>query len=99
MHLKRVKHALPRDNNLIGHLFDWERANKGGHLLSGLPFGKLAKALLAGPHRGVDNLQEELPSPRVEDKNGPVDRFGGLKGGVGLECGEGETVRAGRVKN
>jgi hypothetical protein len=46
---------------------------KATHLLSCLPLGQLAQTLLACPHRGVDDLQEQLSSPRVEDEDCPVD--------------------------
>ena len=53
------------------------------HLLGSLPLGELAEALLAGPDGGVDDLEEELPSARVEDEDGTVD---GLCGQVALKC-------------
>lgn len=37
----------------------------------------LSETLLSCPHRCVDDLQEELTSPRVEDENGSIDRFCG----------------------
>ena len=43
----------------------------------------LSQTLLAGPHRRVDDLEEELASPGVEDEDGAVDGLGGqvtLKG-------------------
>ena len=46
------------------------------HLLSGLPLGELAEALLAGPDRGVDDLEEELPRARIEDEDGAIDGLG-----------------------
>ena len=33
----------------------------------------LSEALLAGPHRRVDDLEEELAGARVEDEDGSVD--------------------------
>jgi hypothetical protein len=58
------------------------RGQESAHLLGSLPLGELAQALLAGPHGGVDDLQEKLPSARVEDEDGAVD---GLRGQVALE--------------
>ena len=52
-------------------------------LLCCLPFGQLAQTLLASPHAGVDDLEEELAGPGVEDEDGTIDGFGGevtLKG-------------------
>ena len=52
-------------------------------LLCCLPLGQLAQTLLASPHAGVDDFQEELTSPGVEDEDGTIDWFGGqvaLKG-------------------
>ena len=47
----------------------------GAHLLGSLPLGELAQALLAGPHTGVDDLQEQLPGAGVENEDGAVDRL------------------------
>lgn len=52
------------------------------HLLGRLPLGQLREALLAGPHGGVDDLQEQLAGAGVEDEDGAVD---GLGGEVALE--------------
>lgn len=38
--------------------------------------GELGEALLARPHGGVDDLEEELAGARVEDEDGAVDRLG-----------------------
>lgn len=38
--------------------------------------GELREALLAGPHRGVDDLEEELAGARIEDEDGAVDGLG-----------------------
>lgn len=37
----------------------------------------LTKTFLSSPHRGVDNLEEELTGPRVEDEDGSIDGLGG----------------------
>ena len=42
----------------------------------------LSKTFLAGPHRRVDDLEEELASPGVEDEDGSID---GLCGQVTLK--------------
>lgn len=43
----------------------------------------LSQTLLSGPHRCVDDLEEKLACPWVEDKNGPIDWLGGQ---VTLKC-------------
>ena len=35
----------------------------------------LSETFLSSPHRGVNDLEEQLARPRVEDENGPVDRL------------------------
>ena len=52
-------------------------------LLCCLPLGQLAQTLLASPHAGVYDLQEELTSPGIEDEDGTIDGFGGQ---VALKC-------------
>jgi len=37
----------------------------------------LSQTFLAGPHRRVDDLEEELAGPGVEDEDGAVDWLGG----------------------
>ena len=37
----------------------------------------LTKTFLSGPHRRVDDLEEELPRAWVEDEDRPVDRLRG----------------------
>lgn len=64
-------------------------------LLGGLPLSQLAQTLLASPHTGVDDLEEELTSPGVEDEDGPIDGLGGqvaLKGFM-----DGHTVHIGVI--
>ena len=65
------------------------------HLLSGLPLGQLAQPLLAGPHAGVDDLEEELAGAGVEDEDGPVDGLGGQVALKGLV--DGHTVHVGVI--
>jgi len=76
MHFHRVQEALARDNELLGLLLQRQRADQRGHFLRGLPLGQLGQALLASPHRGVDDLQEQLPRARVEDEDRAVDGLG-----------------------
>ena len=83
MDLQWVQHALSGDNDLFGLFLHWQRADESSHLLSRLPLGQLTQSLLPRPHTGVDDLQEELASTRVEDEDGTIDWFGGqvtLKG-------------------
>lgn len=65
------------------------------HLLSCLPFGQLTQTLLASPHAGVDDLEEELTSPGVEDEDGPIDGLGGQVALKGLV--DGDTVYIGVI--
>ncbi len=58
------------------------------HLLSSLPLSQLTQTLLASPHAGVDDLEEELASPGVEDEDGPVDGLGGQVALKGLVNGD-----------
>lgn len=64
-------------------------------LLSSLPLGQLTQPLLASPHAGVDDLEEELASPGVEDKDGPIDGLGGQVALKGLV--DGDTVHVGVI--
>ena len=75
MHLQRIQHTLTGDDDLLGLFLYRQRTNEGRHLLGRFPLGQLAQTLLAGPHRGVDDLQEQLAGPRVEDEDGAVDRL------------------------
>jgi hypothetical protein len=52
--------------------------------------GELGEALLARPHRGVDDLEEELAGAGVEDEDGAVD-------GLGRQVACGVCVGAGGV--
>lgn len=47
------------------------------------PLTDLSETFLAGPHRCVDDLEEELTGPRIEDEDGSIDRLGRQ---VALEC-------------
>jgi len=92
MHLERVEHALAGDDDLLGLLLDGQRPDKGSYLFGCLPFGELAKALLTGPDRGVDDLEEELACARVENEDGAVDGLGGEVALVGLVDGDAVDV-------
>mmetsp|Transcript_35223 Transcript_35223/g.88355 ORF Transcript_35223/g.88355 Transcript_35223/m.88355 type:complete len:558 (+) Transcript_35223:1414-3087(+) len=76
VHLKGVQHALAAHDDALGLLLHRQRAHQRRHLLRRLPLGQLAQALLASPHAGVDDLQEELPRARIEDEDGAVDGLG-----------------------
>lgn len=43
------------------------------HLFRGLPLGQLSETLLPRPNARVDDLEEQLSRPRVEDENSSVD--------------------------
>ena len=75
MHLKRVKHALSRHDNLLRLLFNWQASDQSCHFFSSLPLCKLAKALLTSPHARVDNLEEQLTRLRVENEDGAINRL------------------------
>ena len=72
VHFERVKHALAGDDDLLRLLFDRERTNQCGHFFGSLPLGELPKTLLSGPNACVDDFEEQLSRPRVEDKDGAV---------------------------
>ena len=95
VHLERIEHSLPRHDNLLRLLLDGKRPYECRHLLRRFPFGKLAEALLARPRARVNNLEEELPGPRVEYEYGAVDRLGGEVALEGLV--DGDTVDVGVV--
>ena len=69
MHFKRVKHAFSRHNNLLWLFFHRQTSDKGCHLLSSLPLGQLAEALLAGPHARMDDLEEQLARLWIENED------------------------------
>ena len=83
MDLERVQHALPGHDDLLGLLLHRQGPDKGSNLLGRLPLGQLSQPLLSSPHRGVDNLEEQLSCPRVEDEDGSVDGFSCQ---ITLEC-------------
>ncbi len=48
----------------------------------------LSQTFLTGPHRGMDDLEEQLPCTGIEDEDGAVDGFGCQ---VTLKCLEGSN--------
>lgn len=73
MDLKWIKHSLASHDDLLGLLLYGEGADESSHLLSRLPLGQLAQTLLPRPNTRMDDLEEELSSARVEDKDGAID--------------------------
>ena len=71
------------DDQLFRLFFHWKRSNQRRHFFRRLPFGQLTKTFLASPDAGVDDLQEQLTSSRIEDEDRAVDGFGGQ---VAFEC-------------
>ena len=62
-------------------------------LLCSLPLAELAEPALAGPGGGVDDLEEELAGPGVEDEDHAVDGLGGEVALEGLVDGHTVDVR------
>lgn len=56
--------------------------NTAGNFSSGRVGLHLSQTFLSSPHRGVNDLQEELSGSGVEDENGSID---GLRGQVTLK--------------
>mmetsp|Transcript_24497 Transcript_24497/g.79136 ORF Transcript_24497/g.79136 Transcript_24497/m.79136 type:complete len:322 (-) Transcript_24497:5563-6528(-) len=67
-----IKHALASDDDLLRLFLDRQRPNQRRDFLRGLPLGQLAQPLLTRPDRRVDDLQEELARPRIENEDAPV---------------------------
>ena len=82
VHLQRVEQTLARHDELLRLLLDRQGPDERRHLFGRLPLGELAETLLARPDAGVDDLEEQLARPRVEDEDGAVD---GLRRQVALE--------------
>ena len=76
MNFKRVKHSFPCNNNLLWLLLNREASNECSYFLSSLPLGKLSKTFLTSPNTSMDNFQEKLASPRIEDKDCSIDWLG-----------------------
>ncbi len=83
MHLKWVKHAFARDNNLLRLFLYWQTSNESSHFLSSLPLGQLTQSFLSSPYTRVDDLEEQLAGLGVEDKDGSID---GFRGQITLKC-------------
>ena len=75
--LKRVKHTLSGDNDLLGLFFYGQRTNESSYFFSRLPLGQLTETLLTSPDTRVDDLEEELSRARVENEDSTIDRLGG----------------------
>lgn len=76
MNLKRIEEAFACHNQLFGLFFNRQRSDQCSDFFGSLPCGQLAKTLLTSPDTRVNDLQEQLPGLRIEDKNCPVDRLG-----------------------
>ena len=75
MNLKRVKHTLSGDNDLLGLFFHGQRTNEGSYFFGCLPLGQLTETLLTSPDAGVNDFQEELTCSWVEYEDRTVDGF------------------------
>ena len=95
MDLKRVKHTLSSDDDLLRLLFDGERTNESCYFLSRLPLCELTETLLPCPDTGVNDLQEQLTRARVEDEDSSIDGLGSQVTLEGLV--DGDTVDVGVV--
>lgn len=93
--LEGVQHSLPRHDDLFRLLLDREGPDQGSYFLCRLPLSELAQPLLSGPHDRVDDLEEELAGPGVEDEDGSVDGFGSQVTFEGLV--DGDAVHVGVV--
>ena len=83
MDLERVQHSFTSHDDLLRLFLYGEGSDESGNLFSRLPLGQLPETFLPRPHTSVDNLEEELTSTRIEDKDGSVD---GLGGQVTFKC-------------
>ena len=88
MDLQRIKHSFSSHDDLFWLLLNGEGANEGGHLLCRLPLGQLAQTLLPRPYTGVDDLEKQLSSARIEDEDGTIDWLGGEVTFKCLQAGE-----------
>src|SRR5690606_10376236 len=90
MYFERIKQTLTSDNELFGLFFHRQRTNESCNFLSGLPLGKLTQTLLTSPEEDMNNLQEQLTSSWVEDKDSSIDWLGRQ---VALKCFvDGDTI-------
>ena len=72
MDFERIQHALARDDDLFRLLFDRQRTHQSGDFFGGLPLRELTKTFLSGPDARMNDLEEKLARPRVEDEDGTV---------------------------
>ncbi len=71
--LQRIKQSLAGDDELFRLLLDGKRSDQGRYFFGGLPFRKLTESLLPSPDTCMNDLQEELARPGVEDEDCSVD--------------------------
>ena len=76
MNFHGIQQTLAGDNELLGLLLQRQGTNQRGHFFGGLPLRQLRETLLARPHRGVNDLQEQLACAGVEDEDRAVDGLG-----------------------
>ena len=72
VHFERVQHALARDDDLFRLLFDRQRTHQSGDFFGGLPLRELTETFLSSPDARMDDFEEKLARPRVEDEDGTV---------------------------
>ena len=71
-HNPPTQHALSSDDDLLRLLFNRQGTNQCCNFFGCLPLRELPKTLLTSPYARVNNLEEQLPRPRVEDEDGTV---------------------------
>ena len=76
MNFKWIKHSFSCDNNLLWLLFYREASDECSNFFSSLPLGKLSETFLTSPNTSMDNFQEKLASPWIEDKDCSIDWLG-----------------------
>jgi len=74
-HFERIQHSFAGHDDLFGLFFHRKRTNHSDCFFGRLPFGQLTQTFLTGPHRRVNDFQEQLTSARIENENGPIDRL------------------------
>jgi len=67
-----TQHALPGDNDLFGLFFDWQRANQCRNFFGCLPLSQLPETFLTSPDACMNDFEEQLPRPGVENENSAV---------------------------
>jgi len=72
VNFKRVKHALPSDDDLLGLLLDGQTSNQSGNLFCCLPLSQLAETLLSRPNTRMDDFEEKMSRLRVQNENSTV---------------------------